>query len=121
MNKKILYGLLGLGVVGGGYLLYRKFIIGTDVYPLEVTKVSNNQVRVDVFKDNSGKIVYSTIVSKRNLKNNEPYNGVLTSNGSFTLKEFQQTDGITHDIVFELYDSKGNRQQRFPFQFILKY
>ena len=64
-NKKLLYGLLGVAIIGGGYLIYRKFIKGVDVYPLEVTKVSNNQVRVDVFKNNTGKIIYSTIVSKR--------------------------------------------------------
>jgi hypothetical protein len=120
MNKKILYGLLGVGIVGGGYLLYKKFIKGTDLYPLEVTKVSDNQVRLDVFKDNTGKKLFSTIVSKRDLKNNGSYYGVLTENDSFKITESQTTDGFTHDFAFELYDSKGNTQQRKPFQFILK-
>lgn len=118
-NKKILYGLLAVTIIGGGYLLYRKFIKGTDVYPLEVTKVSNNQVRVDVFKDNTGKIIYSTIVSKRDLKKDGSYNGVLIENGSFKLTETQRTDGVTHDFIFELYDSKGNKQQGKPFQLAL--
>lgn len=118
-NKKLLYGLLGVAIIGGGYLIYRKFIKGVDVYPLEVTKVSNNQVRVDVFKNNTGKIIYSTIVSKRDLKKDGYYNGVLTENGSFKLTEIQRTDGVTHDFSFELYDSKGNLQQKAPIQFVL--
>lgn len=119
-NKKLLYGLLGVAIIGGGYLLYRKFIKGANLYPLEVTKVSDNQVRLDVFKDNTGKKLFSTIVSKRDLKNNGSYYGVLTENDSFKITEAQTTDGITHDFAFELFDSKGNIQQRKPFQFILK-
>lgn len=119
-NKKILYGFLGVAIIGGGYLLYRKFIKGADLYPLEVTKVSDNQVRLDVFKDNTSKKLFSTIVSKRDLKNNGSYYGVLTENDSFKITEAQTTDGITHDFAFELFDSKGNIQQRKPFQFILK-
>lgn len=119
-NKKILYGFLGVAIIGGGYLLYRKFIKGADLYPLEVTKVSDNQVRLDVFKDNTGKKLFSTIVSKRDLKNNGSYYGVLTENDSFKITEAQKTDGFTHDFAFELYDSKGNIQQRKSFQFILK-
>lgn len=114
-NKNILYGLLGVGALAGGYFFYKKFINSSGTYPLEVNKVSNNLVRVDVFKDNTDKILYSTFVSKRDLKNNGSYFGTLFENASFKLTEEQKTDGITHYFIFELYDSKGNRQQRFPF------
>jgi hypothetical protein len=117
MNKKILYGLLGIGIVGGGYLLYKKYK-KKYLYLKVEKKEETGFFKVDVI-DND-KVVYSTLVSKRNLKNNDPYNGLLTSNGSFTLKEFQRTDGITHDFAFELYDSKGNMQQRFFDNLILK-
>jgi hypothetical protein len=119
-NKNILYGLLGVGALAGGYFFYKKFINSSGTYPLEVNKVSNNLVRVDVFKDNTDKILYSTFVSKRDLKNNGSYFGTLFENASFKLTEEQKTDGITHYFIFELYDSKGNSQQRFPFQFRLE-
>lgn len=117
MNKKLLYGLLGIVVVGGGYLLYKKY--NKKYLSLEVEKnESSGAFRVNVI--DNGKVLYSTIVSKRNLKNNIPYNGVITSNNSFTLKEFQKTDGITHDFAFELYDSKNNLQERDYDYFDLK-
>ena len=108
-NKNILYGLLGVGALVGGYFLYKKF--NKPYFNVNLKKEeASKSVLVEVTKNN--KIVYSTVLSQRNLKNEEVFNSLITSSGDFSLREFQKNEPLEYLIGVELYDSKGNQLER---------
>lgn len=108
-SKKLLYGLLGLGALVGGYFLYKKFNKPNFNINLEKEEASKS-VLVKITKNN--KVVYSTVLSQRNLKNEEVFNRLIHSTRDFSVREFQKNNPLEYFIGVELYDSKGNLLER---------
>ena len=108
-SKKLLYGLLGIGALVGGYFLYKKFnkpSFNVNLQKQEATK----SVLVEINKNN--KVVYSTVLSQRNLKNEEVFDKLLHSTKDFKVREFQKNNPLEYFIGVELYDLKGNLLER---------
>jgi hypothetical protein len=111
-NKKLLYGILGIlgiGALVGGYFLYKKF--NKPSFNVNLQKQEEKKsVLVNITKNN--KVVYSTVLTQRNLKDEEAFEKLVYSTGDFSVKEFQKNYPLEYIIGVELYDSKGTIVER---------
>lgn len=107
-NKKLLYGILGIGALTGLYFLYKKYTESINV-SLQKSEASKG-VLVEVRKNK--KLIYSRFIGQRNLKEGELFNSEIYSTKDFTLREFQQNQPHEHWIGVELYNSKGKQLER---------